>query len=112
MRLSSAATLLTPASKGYALVTFEERRLSAPHPALRFVHNHFGLRLTHFELGVRFLDLCGVVFQLSRQLFYFLLLLRDRCPQVLNFEVEHGLLGGVRNGCGLNAFERSSTRAL
>lgn len=69
-----------------------------------FVHNHFGRRATHFELIVRFLDLRGVLFQLGCERLYLFLLLRDRCPQVLNFESEHDLLGGVGNGMGPNAF--------
>ena len=48
---------------------------------LRFVHNRFGRRLIHFELGARFLDLRGVLFQLGRKRLYLLLLLRDRCSQ-------------------------------
>src|SRR5947208_10352871 len=99
-------------------LTFEERRpsasLSVNSPStnsFRFVHNHFGPRLTHFELGVHFLDLRSVLFKLGCERLYLLLLLRGRCPQVLNFEIEHGLLGGVRNGLGLDsALGRKSTR--
>ena len=69
--------------------------------SFRFIHNHFGRRLTHFELGVRFLDLRSLLFKLGCERLYLLLLLRDRRPQVLNFEIEHGLLGGVGNGLGL-----------
>ena len=32
--------------------------------ALRFIHNHFGRRLIHFELGARFLDLRRLLFKL------------------------------------------------
>jgi hypothetical protein len=71
--------------------------------ALRFVDNHFGRRLSHFELGIRFLDLRGVLFELGGERLYLLLLLRDRCPQVLNFEIEHGLVGSVGNGLGPDA---------
>ena len=79
--------------------------------ALRFVHNHFGRRLTHLELGVHFLDLRSVLFKLGCERLYLLLLLRDRCLQVLNFEIEHGLLDGVGNGLGPDAaFGRKSTR--
>jgi len=69
-----------------------------------FVHSHFGRRITHFKLIARFLDLRGVLFQLGCERLYLFSLLRGRCPQVLNFETEHGLLGGVTNGLGLNAF--------
>ena len=103
---------LTLARKGYAPVTFEERRLSASHiAALRFVHNHFGRRLIHFELGARFLDLRSLLFELGCERLYLLLLLRDGCLQALKCAIEHGLLGsGVGNGLGPDAFGRKSTR--
>ena len=66
--------------------------------SLRFVHNHFGLWLIHFELGTRFLDLRSVVFQLGGEPLYLLLLLRDRGSQVLNFQIKDGLLSGIGNG--------------
>ena len=76
-----------------------------------FLHYHSGRRLTDFELGVRFLDLHGVVFQLGGECRYFLLLLRDCCLQVLNCTIEHGLLGSVGNGLGPDvAFGGKSTR--
>lgn len=53
--------------------------------ALTFVHYHFGRWLIHFELGVRFLDLRSVFFQLGCEDLYLLLLLRNRCSQILNF---------------------------
>ena len=73
---------------------------------------HFGRRLTHFELGVHFLDLRSVLFELGGERLYLLLLLRGRCPQVLNFEIERRLLGsGIGNGLGPDAaFGRKSTR--
>ena len=40
-----------------------------------------------------------------------LLSLRERYLQLLNFEIEHGLFGGVGNGLGPDAFGRQSTRA-
>src|SRR5438552_2965295 len=117
MTFSTARTRLRREQKGYAFVTFEERRLGASlsvnspqGTALRFVHNHFGCRLIHFELVVRFLDLRGVLFQLGGERFYLLLLLRDGCLQALNCLIEHGLLGGIGNGLGPNAFGRRSTQ--
>src|SRR5206468_4599375 len=59
--------------------------------SFRFVHNYFGRWLTHFELGTRFLDLRSLFFKLGCERLYLLLLLRDRCLQVLNFRIEHGL---------------------
>src|SRR5882724_6692165 len=71
--------------------------------SVRFVHNHFGLWLIHFELGTRFLDLRSVLFQLRGEPLYLLLLLRDRGSQVLNFQIKPGLLSGMGNGLGLDA---------
>src|SRR5262249_48129271 len=65
-----------------------------------------------FRAGRSLLDLRGVLFQLGGELFYLLLLLRDGCAQVLNFQIKHSLLGGVGNGSGLTAFGRKSTRSL
>src|SRR5256886_15362399 len=65
----------------------------------------------HLELVVHFLDLRGLLCQLGCERLYLLLLLRDRCPQVLNFEIEHGLLGSVGNGLGPDAaFGQKSTQ--
>ena len=76
-----------------------------------FVHDHFGRRLTHLELGVYFLDLRSLLFHLGREPLYLLLVLRDRCLQVLNCAIEHGLFGGIGNGLGPDvAFGRKSTR--
>jgi hypothetical protein len=72
--------------------------------SFRFIRNHLGRGLIHFELGARFLDLRSLLFELGCERLYLLLLLRDRRPQVLNFLIEHGLLGSVGNGLGLNAF--------
>src|SRR5207249_8565120 len=77
--------------------------------ALRFINNHFGRRLIHFELGVGFLDLRSVLVQLGCEHLYLLLLLRDRCSQVLNFQIERGLLGGVGNDLGLDTFGKRLT---
>ena len=73
-------------------------------------HNHFDLGLIHFELSVRFLDLRGVLFQLGCERLYLLLLPRDSCLQAFDCAIEHGLLGGVGNGLGPDAFGRKSTR--
>ena len=52
-----------------------------------------------------------MLFELGCERLYLLLLLRGRCPQVLNFEIDHGLLGGVGNGLRPDsAFGRKSTR--
>src|SRR5207253_4524550 len=96
---------------GALTYTHGSRELSLQGTALMFLHYHSGRRLTDFELGVRFLDLHGVVFQLGGECRYFLLLLRDCCLQVLNCTIEHGLLGSVGNGLGPDvAFGGKSTR--
>ena len=77
--------------------------MAGVHSWLGFIRNHFGRRLVHFECGVGFLDLGGVLFQLGGERLDLLLLLRDRCSQVLNFQIEHGLLCGVGNGLGRDA---------
>jgi outer membrane receptor protein involved in Fe transport len=66
--------------------------------------------LARLNLRTHFLDLRGLLFELGCERLYLVLLLRDRRPQVLNFEIEHGLLGSVGIGLGLNAFGRRSTR--
>ena len=78
---------------------------------MRFVHNHFYRRLTHFKLRIYFLDLRDLLFQVACERRYLLLLVRDCCLQVLNFEIEHGLLGSGGNGWGPGAFRRKSTLA-
>ena len=79
--------------------------------SFRFVHNHFGRRLTHFELGARFLDLRSLLFELGGERLYLLLLLRNGCLQALNCLIQHGLLGSIGNGLGPDAaFGRKSTR--
>src|SRR5438552_19035766 len=72
-------------------------RLIASHPALRFIDDHSGGGLIHFERGARFLDLRGVVFQLGGERRYLLLLLRDCCLQAFNYAIEHVLFGSVGN---------------
>ncbi|PYJ89373.1 MAG: hypothetical protein DME20_08315 [Verrucomicrobia bacterium] len=65
---------------------------------LRFVHDYFWRRLIHFELGADFLNLRGLLFELGGETLYLFLLLRDDCLQVLNFAIEHSLLGPLGNG--------------
>ncbi len=71
--------------------------------ALGFVHDYLGRGFAHFKLGAHLLDLRGLLFQLGRELRslffelrsesrYLFLLLRDRCLQLLNFVIEHGLV--------------------
>ena len=52
------------------------------------------------------LDLLDLLFNLGGEHLYLVLLLRDGCLQVLKFEIKHGLLGGVGNSLGLDAFGR------
>src|SRR5438094_4578465 len=86
-------------------------RLIAWHPASRFIDDHSGGGLIHFERGARFLDLRGVVFQLGGERRYLLMLLRDCCLQALNCAIEHGLFDGIGNGLGPDAaFGGKSTR--
>ena len=70
---------------------------------LLFVTDDLRRWLAHLELGAHFLDLRGLLFELGCQI-------RDNGFQFLNFAIEHGLLGGVGNGLGLDALGRKSTR--
>ena len=45
-----------------------------------------------FNLGAHFLDLGGLLSELGCESLYLFLLLRDRCLQLLNFAIEHGLV--------------------
>jgi hypothetical protein len=47
------------------------------------------------------LDLRGLLFQLSSERLDLLLLLRHGTPQLLDFAIERGLLGGIGNDLGL-----------
>ena len=55
--------------------------------------------MVHFKLRAHSLDLRGLLLQLGREdlhllplFLYLFLLLRDRCLQLLNFVIEHGLV--------------------
>jgi hypothetical protein len=75
-----------------------------------FIRDRSRCCLVQFQLGAHLLDLRGLLFELGRENLYLFPLLRDRCLQLLNFEIEHGLLGALRNvglGGGLG---RKSTR--
>ena len=88
-------------------------RVVAFYSALRFIDDHLGQRLIHFEHGACFLDLDGVVFQLGGERRYLLLLLRGRCLQAFNYMIEHCLFGGIVNGLGPDAaFGGKSTRIV
>ena len=76
---------------------------------LRGVHDHFRGGLARFKLRAHFLDLRGLLFKLGRENLYLFLLLRDLCLQLLNFAIEHGLLGAFGN-VGLGGLGRKSTR--
>jgi hypothetical protein len=72
--------------------------------------DHPRRRFAQFHLIAHLLDFRGLLFELGRENLYLFPLLRDRCLQLLNFEIEHGLLGALRNvglGGGLG---RKSTR--
>src|SRR4029453_11947040 len=87
--------------------------VNSPSRNSLLVHNHLGRRLTHLDLGVYFLDLCSLFFHLGREPLYFFLVLGDRCLQLLNCSIEHGLFGGIVNGLGPDvAFGRKSTRVV
>ena len=66
-----------------------------------------GLRcsLVHFERGPHFLDLRCLLLRLGGESLYLFVLLRDRSLQLLNFEIEHGLVAvfeiTLGNGVGL-----------
>src|SRR5215467_11907077 len=68
-------------------VVLDVREFSLQRTVLRFVHNRFGRRFTHVELGARFLNLRGLLSKLGRERLYLLLLLRDRCLQVLHSQI-------------------------
>src|SRR5437016_6883435 len=70
-------------------------RLIAWHPALRFIDDHSGGGLIHFERGARFLALRGVVFQLGGQRRSLLLLLRACSLPASTSAIAHGSLATV-----------------
>ena len=51
--------------------------------------------MNHLKLGAHFLDLGGLLSELGCQSLYLLLLLRDRCLQLLNFLIERGVVPGL-----------------
>lgn len=59
--------------------------------ALLIVENRLRRGLAHFDLCAHFLDLCSLLSELSCESLYLFLLLCDRCLQLLNFVIEHGL---------------------
>ena len=58
--------------------------------------DHLRCGLAHFKLGAHLLDLRGLLSELGCESLYLFLLLRDRCLQLLNFVIEHGLVLGAR----------------
>ena len=88
------------------------RELSREEQLLRFVHNHFGRRLIHFELGIGFLDLRIVLFQLGCEGLDLLLLLQR--PLLASSELsDRGWLGWLRRewlGAGYQKIYRDSPR--
>ena len=76
-----------------------------------FVHDDSCRRLADLEPGIHFLDLRGLLFQLSGKRYYLLLVLRDGYLQALKRSIEHPLLGGIGNGLEANVAPwRKSTR--
>ena len=46
----------------------------------------------HLKLSAHFVNLLGLLSELGCEGLYLFLLLRDRCLQLLNFVIEHGLM--------------------
>ena len=63
---------------------------------LLIVNGHLLRRLTYLDLCAHLLDLRGLLSELGCESLYLFLLLRDRCLQLLNFVIEHGLVLGAR----------------
>ena len=63
-----------------------------------------GAGLLSWICALTLLDLRGLLFELGCESLYLFLLLRDRCLQLLNFAIEHGLAlvahGGYVRRCG------------
>ena len=53
--------------------------------------DHLRCGFARFKLGTHFLDLGGLLSELGCESLYLFLLLRDRCLQLLNFVIQHGL---------------------
>jgi hypothetical protein len=65
--------------------------------------------LGYLKLGAHLFHLSGLLFELSHESLYFLLLLRDRRLQFFEFFVEHSLFRGIgsgRRGRWVNKFTR------
>src|SRR6266516_2293429 len=75
-----------------------------------FIRDRSRCCLVQFHLGAHLLDLRGLLFELGRENLYLFPLLRDRCLQLLNFEIEHGLLRALRNVGPGGGLGRKSTR--
>src|SRR5438552_1520721 len=68
-----------------------------------FVQNRFGSCFTNLYPSIHFLNLRDLLFNLGGEDLDLVLLLRDGCLQILQFEIKHGLVAGVGNGLGLDA---------
>ena len=66
-------------------------------PAALGIVDHLRCRFARFNLRADLLDLRGLLFELRRESLYLFLLLRHRCLQLLNFEIELGLLFALMN---------------
>src|SRR5438034_7580620 len=67
----------------------------------------------HLKLSAHFVNLLGLLSELGCESLYLFLLLRDRCLQLLNFVIEHGLVRGLgahaRLRCGTMRRSRCAT---
>src|SRR6266516_6753440 len=84
---------------------------SAPANSLSIFY-HLGRRPDHLKLGAHFLDLGALLSELDCESRYLFLLLRDRCLQLVNFVIQHGLVLGVgaRGRLRCATFHRCATR--
>ena len=62
------------------------------------------------NLRAHLLDLRGLLFELACESLYLFLLLRDRCLQLLNFVIEHGLVLGLARRARYEAQVRFEAR--
>src|SRR5438094_5986046 len=65
-------------------------------PGLLVVCDRLGRWFAQLNVRADFLDLGGLLFELGCESLYLFLLLRDRCLQLLNFVIQHGLALGAR----------------